>query len=411
MSIEADGFRLEELPLFPFTPEPMADPLVPVIRPAQSQVSKVYRVTMPTGQWAWVVASHQGVREVLGSPSFSANVRLPGFPLLQPLVDLPESQRPGLFSRTDGPAHRRFRRALGREFTLRAIKGHVPMIERAVDEALNEMEKSSRPVNLIDYFAQRVPSRVICEMLGVTHDDHLLFERCTKELQTFSTSPKQAGNAANDLRGYLNQVIAARMQDGRRDSLIGRMAADEVATGRMTSEELAGAATLLIIAGHESTADALGLGVYYLLLHPEVFRVLVDRSASARALAEELLRILTPQRAGLRRIALVDTTIDGQLIQAGEGVVAMTPAANYNADVFRDPDALKIDRASASEHLSFGYGEHYCIGHHLARAEMEIALTLLAERFPRLALAVTPEEVPIRYDGVVFGLDELLVTW
>jgi cytochrome P450 len=410
MSAEEGINLLQALSSFPFRQNRAADALIPVTQPVSHHEAKVYRVKLPTGQWAWLVSSHEGVREVLGNPAFSANVRLPGFPLLQPLVDLPESRRAGLFSRTDAPEHTRFRNFLASEFTLRAVKSHAPMIRRAIANSLDGMGKHEPPADLIMHFAQRVPSTVICEMLGVRHDDHLLFERCTNDLQSLTTSPARAAAAADDLRSYLAEVITARLSDGRCDSLIGRLAVHHVAAGHMTVAELSGALTLLLVAGHESTADALGLSAFFLLRHRELFRVLLDRPALAGSLVEELLRFLTPQRAGLRRVALGDAVVDGQQIRAGEGVIAMTPAANRDPEVFSEPDEFQVTR-TARRHLSFGFGAHHCIGHHLARAEMELALVQMAHRFPRLALAVNPADVPVRYDGVVFGLDELLVSW
>jgi cytochrome P450 monooxygenase len=110
------------------------------------------------------------------------------------------------------------------------------------------------------------------------------------------------------------------------------------------------------------------------------------------------------------RVAVEDVEIAGQLIRAGEGIVPLVAAANHDEDVFECPH--KFDPArSARQHVAFGYGPHQCLGQNLVRVELEIAYRALFERVPALRLAVPVEELPFKYDGVIFGLHELPVEW
>src|SRR6185312_11295302 len=130
----------------------------------------------------------------------------------------------------------------------------------------------------------------------------------------------------------------------------------------------------------------------------------------ASVLVEELLRYLTIVRTGLPRLAIEDVEIGGQLIQAGEGVIALLSMANRDEAIFGDPDDFEL-RREAHQHVAFGFGVHQCIGQPLARAELRIALVELARRFPDLTTTVPLADVPRRETSIVYGLAELPVTW
>jgi cytochrome P450 len=151
----------------------------------------------------------------------------------------------------------------------------------------------------------------------------------------------------------------------------------------------------------------LALGTFVLLTDPAQVANLATNPQTA---VEELLRYLSILQFDVRRAALVDVEIDGQLITAGETVVLSLPLANRDPTRFPDPDILDLSRAPAG-HLAFGHGVHQCLGQHLARTELRIALTALFERLPDLRLAVPAAEVPTRDRMAVYGVDRLPVTW
>jgi cytochrome P450 len=128
------------------------------------------------------------------------------------------------------------------------------------------------------------------------------------------------------------------------------------------------------------------------------------------AAVEELLRYLTIAHMGVRRVALADVEIAGGVIHAGDGVILALNVANRDTDVFADPDRLDIHR-NARGHLAFGFGVHQCLGQPLARIELQVVYGTLYRRVPTLRLAVDPGHLPFKNDSVVYGVDELPVTW
>lgn len=178
----------------------------------------------------------------------------------------------------------------------------------------------------------------------------------------------------------------------------------------LTDEELTGIAMLLLVAGHETTANMLALGTYALLRDPRQLAALRADPALAENAVEELLRYLSIIHIGLTRTALENVELAGERIAAGETVVVAVNEANRDGTLFDDPDRLALDRP-ASAHLAFGHGAHQCLGQQLARIEMRIGFSALLRRFPDLRLAVPPEEVPLRTEMAVHGVHRLPVTW
>ncbi|MGW5698075.1 cytochrome P450, partial [Streptomyces asiaticus] len=178
----------------------------------------------------------------------------------------------------------------------------------------------------------------------------------------------------------------------------------------LTDEELTGVGLLLLVAGHETTANMLALGTYALLRHPEQSRGVRERPELIDHAVEELLRYLTIVQFGIVRVAREDLEIAGARVRAGETVVGALASANRDAARFAAPDTLDIAREPGDQ-LAFGHGVHQCLGQHLARMEMRTAYPALLRRFPTLRLAVPPDEVPLRHDMLIYGVHRLPVTW
>ena len=177
--------------------------------------------------------------------------------------------------------------------------------------------------------------------------------------------------------------------------------------------EAAQLGTGLLIAGHETTANMIGLGVVALLEHPDqlaVIRDADDPGVVANAV-EELLRYLSIIQNGQRRVAAEDIEIAGETIRAGEGIIIDLAPANWDAKVFEEPDRLYLHRARANQNVAFGYGRHQCVGQQLARAELQIVFTTLFRRVPTLRLAIAIEDVPFKHDRLAYGVYALPVTW
>lgn len=397
-------------PLFPFA-RPEDELFAPPLGGEGAAVGAVGRVVLPTGQWAWLVTRHDDVRKMLRNPAFSADMTRPGFPHLRPMPDGSPRDRAGTFIRMDAPEHTRLRRIVTPEFMIRNMKRLEPLIHRTVTDALDRLRDAGPPADLIEWFALPVPSVVICHLLGVPYADHEFFQAQSRVLIRHTNTVEDVREAAQALRGYLNDLVAAKQRAGGSDDLIGRLAIERVATGQISADEAVGIAVLLLIAGHETTANMIGLSTLLLLQRcPAEFAALRTDPGLVSTMVEELLRYLTIVRTGLPRVAVEDVELGGQLIRAGEGVIASLSDANHDDVVFTDADEFDA-RRGGQPHMAFGFGVHQCIGQPLARSELGIALVELATRFPRLAIAGPLDGVRLRDDSVVYGVDRLLVTW
>jgi cytochrome P450 len=170
---------------------------------------------------------------------------------------------------------------------------------------------------------------------------------------------------------------------------------------------------MLLVAGHETTADMITLGTFALLQHPDQLAELRDtRDPDLIAGAvEELLRYLTVSHHGRRRVALADIEIGGRTIRAGDGVIIAGDIGNRDPAAFPDdPDRLDIHR-DARRHMAFGFGAHLCLGQTLARTQLQIVYGTLCRRVPALRLAVPAERVSFKHDALAYGVHALPVTW
>jgi cytochrome P450 len=311
----------------------------------------------------------------------------------------------------DDPDHARLRRMVTGTFTIRRVEALRPSIQQIVDEQIDALLAGPRPVDLVQAFALPVPSLVICHLLGVPYADHDFFQRRARILVSRDESVERVIAAHGELTEYLEGVIADKLA-GPADDLLSRLAAEHVATGELSQREAALTAVLLLIAGHETTANMIALGTLALLEHPDQLAALrdADDPALIAGAVEELLRYLTIVQSGRRRVALQDIEIDGQTIRAGEGIVLAGEAANRDEDAFSDADRLDVHR-DARGHLAFGFGVHACLGQPLARVELQIVYGTLYRRLPGLRLAVPLEQIPFKHDSIVYGVYELPVTF
>ena len=178
----------------------------------------------------------------------------------------------------------------------------------------------------------------------------------------------------------------------------------------LTDEELVGVAGLLLLAGHETTSNMLGLGTLALLRHPEQLATVRESPDAVGPAVEELLRWLSIVQTAIPRITTTDVEVAGVKIPAGQLVFPYLPAGNRDPDFIDSPEVLDI-RRGAPGHLAFGHGVHHCLGAPLARMEMRIAFPALLRRFPNLVLAEDFEDVQFRSFHFIYGLKSLEVSW
>lgn len=357
------------------------------------------RAALPDGTPVWLVTRHADVRAVLTDRRISSNPDREGFPRPNANGGAPSATEvPGWFVSLDPPEHDRFRRALIPEFSVRRVREMRPAIQQVVDRVVDDLLARDGEADLVADFALPVPSLVISALLGVPEVDRDFFESRTRTLVTIGSADADRDTATEQLLRYLNRLIAIRTRRPGED-VLSRL----VTAGDFTPEELSGVAMLLLIAGHETTANNIALGAVTLLTHPEWI--------GADGLPDELLRLHSVADIVALRVAVSDVEIGGRTIAAGEGIVPLIAAANHDPEVFGECPARFAPSRESRQHVAFGFGVHQCLGQNLVRTEMELAYRTLFERVPGLRLGVPAEELPIKYDGVLFGLHALPVRW
>ncbi|MFG2895180.1 cytochrome P450 [Streptomyces sp. NPDC048248] len=348
------------------------------------------------------------VRSVLRDPRFSADASRPGFPCLTVGRTTNTTHR-RTFMQMDPPQHTAQRRLLTADFMAERIECLRGPIQQHTDELLDRMTHGKQGADLVTEFALPLPSLIICLLLGVPYDDHEFFQKRSATMLRYGASTSAMATARNELISYLEQLTAAKAGTPD-DSII-----SQLMTRGVSAEQIASMTRLLIIAGHETTANMTALSVLALLRHPaqlSAFRTAADsgETSAVRPAVEELLRYLTIVQSGLPRLAVEDVTVADTRIRAGEGVLCMLSAANRDEHVFPDGHVLDIGR-DRPRHVAFGFGVHQCLGQSLARVELEIALATVICRLPHLRLAVPFESIRFHTDKLVHGVQELPVTW
>ncbi|GEM32488.1 cytochrome P450 [Nocardia neocaledoniensis NBRC 108232] len=363
----------------------------------------------PDGHEGWLVTGYEAVRALMADTRFSSRqdlgiVHVPYETPGMPAQTEPSPQIPGLFIAMDPPDHTRLRRKLTGTFTVRRMRQLEEHIAEIVERQLDEMAAMAPPVDLVTAFALPVPSLVICELLGVPYEDRATFQDNTAKFLVRDQELGEKMAAYGAMTTYLAGLVTRKRAEPTED-ILSDLARDE----DLGIEELVGIAFLLLLAGHETTANMLALGTFALLEHPDQLAALRADAELMPGAVEELMRYLSVADI-FYRYATEDIELCGETIPAGSTVVVSLLAANRDPLRFDDPDALDV-RRTARGHVSFGHGVHQCLGQQLARIEMRAGFAGLLRRFPTLALAVPADEVPLRSDMNIYGVHELPVTW
>ncbi|OBG17638.1 cytochrome [Mycolicibacterium celeriflavum] len=381
--------------------------------PALGQIREttgVRTVTNAFGMTVYLITRHDDVKEVLSDHERFSNGRPPGF-VLPGAPTLSDDElarsRAGNLLGLDPPEHQRLRRMLTPEFTIRRMKRLQPRIVEIVDAQLDLMESAGAPADLVEHFALPVPSLVICELLGVPYEDRADFQHRSARQLDLSLPIDERLQLQRAGRAYMRSLVErARRAPG--DDILGMLVREHGT--ELTDDELVGIAGLLLLAGHETTSNMLGLGTLALLRHPEQLAQVRDNPDAVAPAIEELLRWLSIVHTAIPRMTTTDVEIAGVQIPAGKLVFASLPSANRDPDFLDAPDVLDIGRGAAG-HLAFGHGVHHCLGAPLARMEMRVAFPAVLQRFPALRLAEAFADVQFRSFHFIYGLKSLSVDW
>jgi cytochrome P450 len=291
----------------------------------------------------------------------------------------------------DPPDHDRLRGLLSRAFTPRQV-ARVRPITQEIASQLASAAAEAREVDLYDAFAQRLPLQVICQLLGIPEIDHAGVGEWTAALSLATATPTGEARAAADRAMLAFDDYAGRLVAERRarpgDDLLSELVAVEEGGDRLGRDELVAMVVQLLYAGHETTRNLIGNGLFTLLQHPgELARLRRDPVLLPRAV-EEMLRY-EPPILFVSRVALADVVLAGVALRKGDLIHLGLASANRDPEAFADPDRFDVGRAE-NRHLSFGWGMHFCLGASIARMEGRVAFETLLARFAAIELAGPP---------------------
>jgi cytochrome P450 len=398
------------LPEYP-TPRSDKCPFAPAADLLELSSEKpVTRARIWDGSTPWLVTGHAAQREILSDPRVSSDEHRPGFPFPTQTMAETLDHRPLTIFNADGADHTRIRRTMTSPFTRPRMEKLRPAIQKITDGLIDEMLAGPNPTDLVTALSLPVPSLMICELLGVPYTDHEFFQEHASVATKRDATPEESVASMQSLGGYLAGLIGARIEKPA-DDVLSDFAA-RITAGELTLPDATLLCMVLLIAGHETSANMITLGTAALLENPEQLAILQttqDPRVVANAV-EELLRYLTIAHLGQRRIASEDIEIAGETIRAGDGIVVPLPAGNWDPVAFPEPERLDLTR-EARHHHAFGWGVHQCIGQQLARIELQVVYGTLYRRVPTLRLAVSRDELEFRGDSLAYGVYELPVTW
>jgi cytochrome P450 len=345
-------------------------------------------------KWAvWSIISHAECSSIAKDPRLSAK-RAQQLLALLPISRQPEfTELARMLSLwmifMDPPEHTRLRKLLNKGFSPAAIEGLRPQVEAVVDRMLAPLKRGSE-VELMREFANAMPVRIISELLGVPQEMNDTFISWSRAIAVFRGSPDRTveqARAAQDalvaLTDFFRKTVAERRRNKGND-LISLLIDIEEEGEVLTEEELYAQCIALLFAGHETTRNLIGNGMYTLLQHPQETAELRENPEIIRSAVEEILRFESPVQF-TARVLKEDIEVCGQRIPKKWSILCMLGAANRDPKQFKDPNRLNLKRLN-NQHLAFSAGPHFCIGSQLARLEGQIAILNLLQRFPQMKL-------------------------
>ena len=300
----------------------------------------------------------------------------------------------------DPPKHRVLRAALAKAFTPRRIAVLEPEITQITTNLIDAaLERNDGQFDVRADVAFPLPMAVVGAALGVAREDWSQFQGWSADVTSAVDNAGEPGYAAKGaaaihaMAGYFGELVAQRKK-APGDDLLSAMLAAAAEEGKDIEEfDIIAIATELGVAGHETTSNSVSKSVLGLMEQRSAWDEFVRLPDEAVGQAvEELLRFSTPVQRQRWRWATADTTLGGTAIRRGESVVSLLGAANRDPEVFENPDVIDFGRENV-KHLTFGLGPHFCIGSHLARLELRLAMRALAARVPDMVLAEDPKDI------------------
>ncbi|UOZ04924.1 cytochrome P450 [Amycolatopsis sp. WQ 127309] len=406
---------LEGLPPYPF-PNPTA--LEPPPEWAQLRARcPVARIELASGDEALLLTRYDDVRAMLSDPRFSRQLDADDASRVsdsddggvfsrpsastggEPAADEPEASMLG------GPGHRRWRRLVGKAFTVKRVQALRPGMTELAEQLITDMVEAGAPASIGPALGFPLPVFVICDLLGVPRDDRGRFAHWSDTMLNMTRfGQDEIDRSGREFYQYMTELVAAK-RSAPGDDLLSALAAD------MTATELVMTGQGLLIAGHETTANMIGKMVAMLLADREHRweRLLADPALVPSAV-EEALRFDANPGFGMPRYVSEETVVGGATLPRGTTVVCSMASGNRDTDAFDGAGDMDLARRP-NPHLAFGVGPHSCVGQQLARVELQTVLEVLLRRLPTLELVGHAADLRARQGLIVGGIDQVLVRW
>lgn len=331
----------------------------------------------------WALLKYEDVRFVSTNPALFSSAQ--GITVPDPAIDNPVLEGSLIF--TDPPRHRQLRKLINSGFTRRQVAVLEPKLRAFARAALDAIDPATG-IEFAEQVAAPLPTRMIAELLGAPDEDWEQFRTWSDatvgmddpdvELDTYA--------ALGELYEYFAELIAQRRNISRSgEDMLSILVDAEVDGVRLSDQDLLQFCLLLLVAGNETTRNLIALGTLALIEHADQFRLLRERPEFLPSAVEELLRFTSPV-ANMSRCATRDVEIRGRLVRKGQFVTMLYGSANRDEEVFgATAERLDITR-NPNPHLTFGCGEHSCLGAQLARLEARVLFEELMARFDGIEL-------------------------
>jgi hypothetical protein len=319
-----------------------------------------------------------------------------------------DAARPMIPIELDPPEHLKFRHLTQQVFSPGYLAKWDPFVTAVANDNIDAFAQRGE-AELIDELAVPIPMTVFTEMLGTPHSDHDLFKDWSiKLVQQHHLSPELQMQTAQEVQTYFSEQVAERRRRSELGTdLISILCGGKIDGRPLTTEEIVDYCFLLVLAGNETTTNAMGASLYWLATHPEMKELLIEDPSRVPTFVEEVLRYFSVVQ-GLSRTATRDVEVQGQAIKQGDPVMLCWAAADHDPEQFSNPDEFIWDR-EPNLHYAFGAGNHRCLGSNLGRQELRIMLWQVLQRIPDFRLA---EGAELRwYVGATRGLYQLPVVF
>jgi cytochrome P450 len=414
-TVPLDSFDLSDLEGFWAGPRDVREGAFKTLRDTPGLIhydeAIVEDAPFPPGPGYWALARHDDVWAV------NRNAKLFCSGQGSTITDIPQEMNEffGSMINMDDPKHYRLRSIVSKGFTpkeITKVEGYVhTKAERIVDRLIENFP--DRRCDFVEHIAASLPLEIICDMMGIPEQDYAQVFSWTNTIlgvgdPEFGTSYEELMAHALEMFTYA-QALGESRRANPTDDITSVMMTAEVDGERLTPQEFGSFFILLVVAGNETTRNAISHGMKALTDHPDQRDLLYgDFEAHSRTAMEEIVRWATPV-INFRRTATEDTELSGQKIEAGEKVVMFYNSANRDERIYENPFVFDVTRPLQPQQVGFGAGgPHFCLGANLARREMTVMFDELRRRLPSMRITGEPDYLQ---SGFINGIKRMECRW